>query len=406
MIRLFLCFISLLLLSCPPAAADAWNFDRIDAEVHAVGIYEGRLQRSGAPQPRPDVRIVVDRSDRTVILLLGAFEPTRWVVETSEGTEISQIILHGHGQEGSEAWLNGMAFANVKHSNQPSTFQPFGEDFRALIANIPALTGEDRLDNFIGAYASDETGFVIEGRPALNPTFDENYLQSELLKPDQIPGAFAPILAQVGRGEQPMRDVVLTDQGFVLDPDNPGATVTHAVNQDVPAISWPVDAAVDPVSNALYGVSLGGEGFLYVFDLSQGVWSVASSMNGVDASGMIYDSTSQRMLIVTGGRYGHDNAALLFFARNGEKTKTPLNMDLFAGYTDIFDVGNEPEPSLIPLAVYEDKLLLIATTNRHLFLQGRGQLQPRYRAYVVSMTSGAVGLAAYDGISALAPEPW
>jgi hypothetical protein len=412
MIRIINIFLMLLLVNPTLVHADAsgsfGDSDLVDTfvEVHAVGIYEGKVWTSLAPRPRPDVRVVVDRPDETVVLLLGTSEPVRWLVETTEGTEVSAIIMHGHNLTETDVLLDGAAFPDVILSDLPAAYQPYGETFRRLVDNIETLTGRPGLSSFSGAYSADEAGFLIEGDPVYNPIFSENYLDQELLVPEQVPESFRPFLVQIARGEQPGRDVAFTDAGFVLNPDGQGTSVTYRISEDVPPISWPVGAALDPMTGKIFGVSFGGEGYLYAYDSENNAWTVESSMENADASGMIYDQQNQRLVLPITRSQRQDAPALWFYGRAGEKTKIALNPDLFAGYTDMYDPGNGSEPNLIPLAVSEDKLLLVVVGDQRDLPRQRGQLQPHYRAYVVSMASGAVGLAGYDGISALAPEPW
>ena len=62
-------------------------------------------------------------------------------------------------------------------------------------------------------------------------------------------------------------------------------------------MSRPVGAAFDPESNTLWGVTYGGEGFLYAFDIDEERWT-ARSMNNVDVGGIIFDPETGNLITV------------------------------------------------------------------------------------------------------------
>ena len=77
------------------------------AEVHAVGVYEGNEKTNGRIHG-PEAHVVVDRDNVPVILSLSSYEALRWFVETAPGTRIETILLHGYKSENTEVYLNGI----------------------------------------------------------------------------------------------------------------------------------------------------------------------------------------------------------------------------------------------------------------------------------------------------------
>jgi hypothetical protein len=197
-----------------------------------------------------------------------------------------------------------------------------------------------------------------------------------------------------------------TDGGFIDPLRADGANVTYPITLDVPTVSWPIAAARNTKSGKLYGVSLGGEGYLYSFDPVTSIWVVESSMKGADASGMIYASAPERLVIVITGLVAPDGTALLFYGPDRKKTKTPLDMTAFAGLTDIYDPGNGPSPGLQPIATADNQLLVVTGGGIGRRPRNTADLSTPYRAYLIDLTTGAASLVSYNGSAEPEPEPW
>ncbi|MGL4319927.1 MAG: hypothetical protein ACRCS3_03620 [Paracoccaceae bacterium] len=380
-----------------------------DTEVHAIGVYEGAV-RTGDVLHGPEVNITIDRPGMNVTLMLGSYESVRWKLAVLPGTRVTQIFVHGHGAKLSEVWVDNARRGDVSLVELPYAYAPEGEGFRAIVDAVQGLTGQVGLTSFSGAYAPGETPFVINGQSAQPPQLQPDYLGAQLVDADQIPEAFRPMIAGLARAEgqsTPQQPAIrFTDQGFEVAVVGQAENVTYPVTLDVPTISWPVAAARDTNSGKLYGVSLGGEGYLYSFDPETGRWAVESSMREADASGMIYDVENDRLVITITGMIAPNGTALLFYGPDGMKAKTPFNLRDFPGLTDLYDPGNGPSPGLTPLAIADNQLLVV--TGGGMFHRGAraGRPQMPYRAYMIDMTSGAVSLVGFDGSEPDAPEPW
>jgi hypothetical protein len=264
-------------------------------------------------------------------------------VETSEGATVARVLLHGRGQ-GSEVYLNGEAFPDFERVEVPYAYKMVGDKFRALVNAVPGLTGAERLTSFQGAYGEPEEGFTVAEAMTDLPEFDNDYLRAHLAPPETVPAALRPYLAPQGEGSPaPAGDaarVRFTGQGFKLR-DAASDVTTFAVTLDVPRISWPVGAARDPETGRLYGVTLGGEGYLYSFDPETGRWAVETSMNNTDATGMIFDEAGRRLVILAGAFRG---PKILFHGMDGAKAGLPLAPESFFGLTESLRSGQWPRP--------------------------------------------------------------
>lgn len=123
----------------------------------------------------------------------------------------------------------------------------------------------------------------VEMKPELHP--------ATLFSLSQIPGHFIPYPTE----SPPEPAVSFTDDGFVMS--KPDGEQQIPVSLDVPTISWPVAASLDKQGHRIYSVSMGGENYVYLYDLATATWSVAACMAEVDASGMLFDPSNNRLLM-------------------------------------------------------------------------------------------------------------
>ena len=190
-----------------------------------------------------------------------------------------------------------------------------------------------------------------------------------------------------------------SDQGYRFDGN--GFTFTHPetakvtqfpVSLDVPRISWSSGVAYDPSNNMLYGVSLGGEGFLYSYDIDVNKWTVLASMDGHDAHGLLFEPEKNRWVMAGVWKNLTTPMIATYDVKHGLRV-TQIPLDALSGVTDIYDRGNGPGPDLRPMAIDGNKVLAIATPPEH--FRGRGDV--KWRAYQIDVTNGNVALVGYHG---------
>jgi hypothetical protein len=361
-----------------------------NVEVHAVQVDQGSI-RTGQTIHGPEVYVSVDRPQTRVILLLGADESLRWKIVVAEHTEVSAIILNGREAEASEVWINGHKRTDVTLSDLPSAYVFRGGDFQQFIKGALRLTGGSALDSFSGAYAANEAPFVVDSQSPKLPDPSPDYLAAQLLDHSKVPRALRPVIGQLGLQAVLPSNVQFTDDGFVLNSDIGSSPYTYQVTLDVPTISHPVAAARDQRTGKFFGVSLGGEGFLYSFDPAVGVWAVETSMNEEDATGIIHDADNERMIIVITELLSRAGPALLIYGANGATRQINLDREAFVGLADMYSLGGGFTLRLLPIAIAENKLLVAADRSA------------AYRAYLIDMSTGAVSLVAYSDRTSLLP---
>ncbi len=327
-------------------------------EMHLIGIYEPTEHKSSSGSVlRGEVVINVDRPGRSVALVMGSYDPVRWIVNTSPDTTVTRIIIGGHGAKRSEAVLNGQA-TSAEIKNLPIAYEIEGDRFQPFHSAAAKITGVARADSFSGSYTAPKEGFTISAAPGI-ATMDE--VEKELLKEARNPATLSPQMQAVLTGG--VRAVAtnwkLTPKGFTGIDAN-GVPVQYDMPLDLPEVSWPMGVAYDPEHQRVWGVTLGGEGYLYEYDIALDQW-LAWSMRNFDAGGLIFDSATGRLVATPGPWHGEYFLVMDRQAKVISKVHIPLVE--YPGLTDTYDRGNDPNPAMLPLAI-EGNLLLVQALHR------------------------------------------
>ena len=131
-------------------------------ELHLVGLYEGvrgaaGKNRMGRPIGRAEV--VVDRPGKLITLVLSAYEPVLWEVQTSPDTRLAKIVLSGYHEQSVEGVDESVArqeLFHTRHRKGHYVYKPDDPKFPALVKWLQAETSL-HLASFQGAYAADPT---------------------------------------------------------------------------------------------------------------------------------------------------------------------------------------------------------------------------------------------------------
>lgn len=369
-----------------PAAPEstAPEAEALAVEVYVAGVYQGRI-RSGDNIHGPKAWVTLDRPGVATALVLTSFAPVLWEVTLSPGTPAPKIYLSQLDKDGarSAVTVNGEP-AGVEWRDLPYAYDRDGEKFRRLVTAALGFGSEAGLADFRGSYEATAEPFAFSG-PVDDPELAADYLAT-LVDVAALPAALLPL---VQAGKPPPPEVGFTDAGFRLAQPE-GTSTDIPVTLDVPPISWPVGATRDPATGRLYGVSLGGEGFIYTWDPATSGWSILRSMENVDASGIGFDDGTQSLVIVVldrGGRFVN----ILRMATDGTVLMAyEFRPDDFPGLTDIYDPGNGPAPQIRVLGAAEGKVLL-QTEPPHRGIRGN----TGWRAWVLDIAGGTITLVGY-----------
>jgi hypothetical protein len=385
MIRLLIPLLTSLFISANAALAEP--------EVHVVGIYEG-FSRTDGQVHGPKARVVLSRPDAEVVLVLISYTAVRWEVQLEGDTAEPSVVLAQlvDGGRRSEVWLNGKLSPSPVRMQLPLTYKPEGEDFRELVRIVPDLLGVPRMSSFSGSYSAEEIPFEIFA-PVDDPRYDEDYLR-HALSADSVPESLRQLIGPQAVARAP--DVRLTENGFeLLLPD--GGTQVFALPLEMPEVSWPMGAVRDAETGTLYGVTLGGEGFLFAYDEAMKTWRIVCSMDGLDAQALFLDAKGRRLIMPLGfgspGRF----AVLDLRAGDAAAMQVVTLQDALPGYSDLYDPGNGPEPALVPVGIEGDKLLLLSQGDWRFGQRAPvGETVGPWRAYLADLSSLSVDLVGYD----------
>lgn len=358
------------------------NADGLPVKLHMVGIYEPRNIRTGEGLSRSGhVSVKVDRAGVSVVLVLGSYRPTRWVIETSEGTTLDRVIASDRNRVRGEVIVNGQK-VSVTYRGLPLAYQSRGNRLQPFHEAAAKAAGTRNAASFQGAYKAPEDGFIIDEAPGI-PTRAEvdAALTAQALRVSEL----TPTLRSAfeGKTKAPGSKWSLRDEGFVGAGEN-GKITLHRLPIEAPEVSWPMGTAHDPEGQQIWGVTLGGEGYLYRYDISRNQWS-ARSMNNVDAGGLIFDPKTEN-LIATPGPHGR-SGYLALDASGKVLSKLEIALTEYPGLIDTYDPGNGPSPRIVPVMIDGDLLLVRADP----WPNSRRNSKSRW-TYLVDLQSGTVRL--------------
>lgn len=121
-----------------------------DAQVHMIGVYEGKRSPGAARTDRSprSVRVDVATSSRPVVLVLASYETVEWSV-VNRGTRIAAVLLSGY----EPSTVSGVGNARVLRIGPAYAYSSAGPDYLRLREAVARYTGELEIRSFQGAYA-------------------------------------------------------------------------------------------------------------------------------------------------------------------------------------------------------------------------------------------------------------
>lgn len=359
------------------------NLD-VKQKIYSVGVYEGNI-RTADKIHGPKVRVKIENAEEKIILFLGSYEPVTWDIEQKNSNVELDIILHGYNALKAKVLVNGVATNNFNIIYDLSApFEAKGAYFRELVNFVSEKYSVNGLDGFWGSYEAPSQGFVISNVQAQmsDKSLQQDYLSSRIDR-SKIKPAYQELL---------LTDIVpeasFDDDGFYVRFSD-GSEKFFPISLDVPNVSWPAGAAYNKKEKMLYGVTSGGEGFLYQYDINLNKWSILTSMQGNDVSGMIYDAQKNRLIM---GCCDFDEATLLMYDLRAHKiSKLPLSSSDFVGLSDLLDDDNG-EMAIIPVLISKNEVLVKVQSG--MFFERDNDVPNR--SYVVDLLKNKVFLIDYE----------
>lgn len=134
--------------------------------VYAAGAYSGRkagfqIDQSGHEATQFD--IAVNRSDRPVALMLGAYEPTIWNIGWSEGTQIGAVVVSGYHRQVVAGLEPQVPVLYSSYDNRgPCGYFYVGQQQNAALNPLARQLFGQPVDL---VYQGDDTGRILVGEP-------------------------------------------------------------------------------------------------------------------------------------------------------------------------------------------------------------------------------------------------
>lgn len=325
-----------------------------EREIHVLAVGQGHLTDNY--YALREARVLVDRPGQEVALVLLDDGDLHWKIEATPRTTIGEIVRSGPGLTDSKVTLYGIPMAGVQVAGLPLVFRPSGREFRTLVNEVTEIMDTEHISSFRGVYIATDVPLRVDQVDMASLALSRDYLTQFLGPSDDLPEEIRHWKETVG--EESQFSVDFDDNGINFS--GPEGTRRFAVTADVPKVLLPAAAVYDPGSQTIYCITYGAEGYLYSVDVQTGAWTVVTSLNQYDASGLLYDPES-RSLITTGAfsRPGE----IKVFGLDGSRSSIFVPTTAFPGLTDLFDYGNEHGPPLTPYIFADGWLLLEAVAG-------------------------------------------
>lgn len=328
-----------------------------NTEIHVVSGYE--------PKESLISKIIVNRPNKNVVLILSTYDKINWEVAAAHGTKIIQIVYGGY----KESYIKAPQGVKIVKENLPYAYQTENANFKTIQKHILEDFGKSKIDSFTGSYTIPE--MVSISKIDLNPRLDISYPNVDksqektlftLLNADGKIQTLSPKGPFNNYFYSP--DAYLTDASvryifkkgndeLIIDDTKLRESKAYHIPRTFPSFSWAEGIAYSPKDNTVYIGSFGGDGVLYKFNFKNRRWISAASLHGDDCGYMVYDQYNNDIITMEamGGVIKEMNL-------DGKVIKHYIHPRNLPGYLELYDAGNGPGPnlSIIPL---KDYLVLI-----------------------------------------------
>lgn len=354
-----------------------------ERELHVVSVREGWLKHLDF-QSRPKATVMIDRPDAEVVLVLLDPGHVDWHIQTSSGSYLETIVLGGNDATTSRVFLYDVPFLSPKERGLPFVQDAQGTKFRYLLSRVAEITGLPGISSFQSIYKAEEVPIFVDQTHGWNEALSSAYLKQELWNLEDAPSDLKRLLKD--NDQRASSRVIFDRTGMKVIDDGTARNFPLPPEIDPPFL--PAGAYFDQSAQRLYGISYGGDGFIYQVDTNTGAWQVLASLQGYNGAELIHHADSGSFAI-TGAQNKPNDMALL--TSNGTIENIKFEMDRFAGFKDLYDYPNASPPRLIPTAFDGTWLVLEAKGKSKSPRKGYGV----YRRYAVNLETNAVRLLAY-----------
>jgi hypothetical protein len=322
------------------------------AEVILISGYEpSNVSTNGTK-----VKVVLDRPGAKVLLVLTSYEKIAWEVVASPQTKIAGIVTAGYKIPTIVTTAQTVGYL----TKLPYSYETENSNFKQLLTRLNQLFGITKIDAFRGKYSIPSLVTISElDRPRVELTLSGPTPQKpnvnfsfSLISTDfknskwSLSGPYQQTeRSYVGDGKLALSktgDVLykIATNGIEITSIPEDARTVVSIPSNFPSFSWAMDIALDTKRGIVTVVSLGGEGFLYRFDIKSRSWIDFRSLNNIDIFSLSYDSSSDRYVGWT------DDGKLIFISGNGDALFSKKVIDRLPGFGRLYDKGNNRAPRI------------------------------------------------------------
>lgn len=390
-------------------------------EIHMVGLYEA----SSAHHAIAPARVRVTYTGAPIILTLTSYESVEWQVEVAADVQIEQVIVSGYYEQRVTGLPDSVPVWNESRkqgSQTLYTYQRTDSSFRKSAKRFHELTGRSVL-TFQGAYRYPGQPFVVGPESSdwrtqhivarmtplhAHAASEKNEKARAAAQEIIFEGVYESGTDQPGHGgtaswgqftpNGPIKDTLVklprNYKHVVTDPDaeawyglDRGDVVRFKLNGDrpvalplpfgLPRLSWPCGLTFDSKRGRLLLSSLGGEGFLYAYDVDAKNWSVVASMKGVDTQGLAWSRHDDCLYALSSDHGDRSRRSLVKLNAEGVVLATVKLGD------GLPNLGHHPRCQLIPV---DGKIILLGASEP----VESGHEKPPTHSYLVNLKTGAI----------------
>jgi len=162
------------------------------SEIHIFGVYETRNDHGFDYHPQGTADVAIERQGKPLVLVLSAYEPTKWRLHIDVGVIIEKIILNGYHKQELENADDIVIIDRSGEGNYISSCarkwpsSTGGCDTPRLISGVEALIGT-KISSFSGCYRATKFTLpsygsiehpIVDKVDAVNPVVSQSIYQN------------------------------------------------------------------------------------------------------------------------------------------------------------------------------------------------------------------------------------
>ena len=315
-------------------------------------------------------RVLINRPGHSVVLVLSSYDKSLWKVDVTPGTNLRAVVV---GMQDPDSMVSTEVATLGYRVDLPHVESTESSNYPTALAAL-SRAGIEHVDVFRASYRIPPTTVIsgpaptLSAAPRLQPTTPlppPIPITFELFADDFTPVRWStsgPIDAVDSLRGDPLvkgkSGVVyrLWSHGLEVFASKGEHPTSPSLPANFPSFSWPTSVAYDSDLDVLTIASLGGEGYLYRYDVAAQRWIDCRSLEELDILSLAYDPVRRQYVGWTA------DGELIFIASTGEKLHS-VKIERLPNAGVAADRGNERMPTL-KLVPRGNQVALVRIVNR------------------------------------------